>query len=207
MHRRTVTGVLLTLRRGPDRRRAAIAVAAVALALFAAAAPTAGETGRSPTVSVTADDRAGGAHIEAEIDIAAPRPLVWSIMLDCEASVRIVEGLRSCSILSRDPAGAWDIREHIIRRYALLPSVRSVFRSDYVANSTIQFTRVDGDLKRLEGIWRLTARSDHQTIVSYSASVDLALPVPGALLRASVEADIAGVLRALQREAEARHGR
>ena len=129
-------------------------------------------------------------------------------MLDCATSLRIVAGLKDCKILQRDPAGRWDIRQHTIKRALLLPTVRSVFRSDYEPVSVIRFSRVEGDLKKLQGSWRLVPRNGGAaTDVTYNADVDPGVPLPGALLRSAIQSDVADVLSALQRESETRNGR
>ena len=168
----------------------------------------AAEAERAPSVSVTADPTGDGGRIQAQIRIAARPEMVWAVMMDCATSLRIVAGLKDCKILKRDPAGKWDIREHTIKRALLLPTVRSVFRSDYEPVSGIRFSRVEGDLKKLQGSWRLVPlNGGTATDVIYNADVDPGVPLPGVLLRSAIKSDVADVLSALQRETEARNGR
>lgn len=192
-------------------RRATWSVPLVLLCVAAPAlfAPTAAsQPAREPTVAIAADGQGTGGRIEAHVEIAAPSDIVWRVMLDCGASLRIVAGLTRCKVLAKDPAGRWDIREHTVAWAAFLPTVRNVFRSEYHPTSLIRFTRIDGDLRRLEGTWRLHAReANRSTLLLYMADVDLGLPLPRALLRSTIESDVRRVLKAVQREAEAQSGR
>ncbi len=166
------------------------------------------QAAREPTVSVVADGDRSGGRIEAQIVIKATAETVWQSMLDCSVSLRIVSGLKTCRVIQRDPAGLWDVREHIVAWSALLPTVRSVFRSEYQRPISIRFSRISGDLKSLEGKWQLSARDGGRaTQLQYSAVVDLGVPLPGVLVRSAIETDVTRVMKALQAEAEARNVR
>jgi Polyketide cyclase / dehydrase and lipid transport len=165
-------------------------------------------TGREPTVSVKADGDNAGGRIDAEIKIKAAAETVWLTMLDCNVSLRIVSGLKTCRVIERDPGGKWDVREHVVAWSALLPTVRSVFRSEYQFGREIRFSRVSGDLKKLEGKWLLTpGDGGRATQLRYMAVIDPGVPLPGALVRSAIDADVTRVLKSLQAEAEARHVR
>ena len=160
---------------------------------------------REPAVSVTALNP--GAKVAATIRIDAPPALVWSTMLDCKKAARIVAGLERCTVVRSDPAGTWDVREHIVNWSAFLPNVRSEFRSEYVTHSRISFRRTAGDLKTLIGSWQLIPLDGGKaTKLVYAVEVDPGVPVPGAWVRNAAERDARAVLKALQRETEAGRG-
>jgi carbon monoxide dehydrogenase subunit G len=159
-------------------------------------------TSREPVVSVTA--LSAGARVAASIRIDATPATVWGIMLDCKKTARIVAGLERCTVVRRDPAGTWDVREHIVNWSAFLPNVRSEFRSEYVTHERISFRRTAGDLKTLNGSWQLIPlNGGAATKLVYAVDVDPGVPVPGAWVRDAAERDARAVLKALQREAEA----
>ena len=159
-------------------------------------------TAREPVVRATA--LSAGASVAATIRIDASPAVVWSTMLDCKKATRIVAGLVRCTVVRSDPAGAWDVREHVVNWTALLPNVRSEFRSDYVTHSRISFRRTAGDLKTLNGSWQLIPLNDGKaTQLNYAVEVDPGVPVPGSWMLGSAERDARAVLKALQREAEA----
>lgn len=189
-----------------------------ALILLALAAPVAGahaweldakalrrvEAGR-PYVMVSAEDGNVGGLIRGAIDIAAPPQVVWRVVIDCDLAPRMVANLKSCRILERDPHGAWDVREHISRAN-LVPSVRSVFRSEYDPQRLlVTFYRVDGDLRRLDGQWRLIPLEGGQrTRVLYENHAELPFRAPKMLVRMGLRRDVPAALLALRRECLAR---
>ena len=114
----------------------------------------------------------------------------------------MVANLKSCRIVERDPQGRWDVREHV-SKMTLLPSVRSVFRSDYEPTSRIAFHRTAGDLKEFEGEWRLTPHGG-RVQVTYEARVAAPFSAPGWMARIALRHDVPMALLALRREAMAR---
>lgn len=148
-----------------------------------------------------AADGASGV-ILAMIDVAAPVAVVWDVMTDCDLAPRMVANLKSCRILERDPQGRWDIREEITRA-TFTPSVRTVYREDFEPNRRMSFHRIGGDLKMLEGEWRLQPHGD-QVRVTYEAHVAAPFSVPGWVARLALRHDVPMALLALRREAMAR---
>jgi len=154
-----------------------------------------------PWIEVRPDADGHSGQVRAAIDIAAPKETIWGLMLNCDAALRMVANLKSCRILERDPQGRFDVREQISRA-AFLPSVRSVYRSDYERPDRIRFHRTGGDMNVLEGEWRLIPRSDGVR-VTYEARASAPFSVPGWIARATLRHDVPAALVALRREAEA----
>lgn len=154
-------------------------------------------------VEVEPDTDGGAGIVRAAIDIAAPPPKVWAAMVDCERTPHFVAGLESCHVLSRSADGSSDVREHRIRWAWPLPEVRSVFRSDYIPYSSIRFSRLDGDLRALEGAWHLEPIDrGGETRLTYEAHIDPGLPLPGALVRGVIASDVEKVLSSLRAEVD-----
>ena len=176
-------------------------VIAMFCALLLAAPDAASQDNSPPWVSVEYDKNASAARVTASIDILASPKTVYTVMVDCSRTLRIVKGLESCRVIEKSADGKWDIREHIISISVLLPRVRNVFRSDYDQNSQIRFHRVDGDLRVSEGKWRLQPiAGGTATRVLYQSRVALFAPVPGFLVREAIRQDIPNVLNALRHE-------
>lgn len=164
------------------------------------------ESGR-PYVDVRADPSGSAGVIRAGIDVDAPREVVWSVVTDCGLAPRMVASLRSCRILERDPSGRWDVREHVSRP-RLLPAVRSVFRSEYQRPSRITFRKAGGELRMLEGEWRLEPLNrGAATRVLYEQRAAFPYRAPDALIRMGMRREVPQALLALRREALARAGR
>lgn len=161
------------------------------------------ESGR-PFVEVRADPSGATGLVRAGIDIAAPREVVWEVVTDCPLAPKMVASLVSCRILRRDPAGAWDVREHVSRP-RILPPVRSVFRSEYQRPSRISFHKAGGDLKVLEGEWRLESLDrGSATRVLYEQRAGFPYRAPPALVRMGMRREVPQALLALRRESLAR---
>ena len=144
-------------------------------------------------------------HARATIEIASPPAVLWAVMLDCTRALKYIERLKSCKITSLDPGGRWDIREHVVEWIWPLPKVRSVFRSEYRPFESFQFSRIDGDLKELSGQWRLEPiQNGKATRLHYDARIDPGVPVPGFVLRHSIEAELRKTLAGLRSEATTR---
>jgi hypothetical protein len=159
------------------------------------------ENGR-PFVAVTPGPDGASGEILAAIDIAAPVETVWATITDCALAPKMASSLKSCRIVDRDPAGRWDVREHISRG-GLIPPVRSVFRSDYDPPREIRFHRTGGELAVYEGEWRLVPHGG-EVRVFYETRVAAPFHVPGWLARWGLRMDVPSALLALKREAMAR---
>lgn len=151
-----------------------------------------------PWVSVTVDPAGEAALIRAAIDIPAPPEKVWAAMIDCRNARAMVSNVASCRILSR--GSGWDVREHVTRGGALIPSIRNVFRSDYEPYRRIRFHRVDGDLRTMNGEWGLIPLNGGQgTRVTYENHLSVRILAPAALVRAGLRKDTPKVLENLRR--------
>ena len=169
-------------------------------AIIAAATLRAGAG--QPSVHVDADEKRQAAHVRASIDIAAPPPVVWSVITDCARQPQIVPNLESCRIVKHDPSGRWDIREHIINWAALMPKMRTVVRTSYDGIHRMLFKRVDGDMRISEGEWRVEPAGRGSRLY-YTALVAPKFAVPQFMVAHSINTDLPNVLHAIERASEA----
>lgn len=175
------------------------AAASLAVAFLLAAGPVAARQ-TSPAVEVSADPE-GGARVTASVVVAAPPETVWKLLTDCAGARRLYAGVDDCRVLSVAPGGRSDVRHSRVRWLPGLPPVRFTFRNDYEPGREIRFRLVEGDLKRMEGRWRLTVQ-DGATRVDYDSRVAGRLPAPGGWLRRSLRQDTEAVLTRLKAAAE-----
>lgn len=158
---------------------------------------------RDVVITVAPDNDGADGVVEAAIDVAAPRSSVWPVLFDCARAPSFMPALKSCSVLSKGPGDAWDVREHRVSWTDYLPDSRSVFRSEYVKETSIRFSRVEGDLTCLEGEWRLEPLDGgKRTRLSYRVRIGIGLPVPAFLIRGALERDVPSFLKALRAEIE-----
>lgn len=177
---------------------------AAALALMALASlSTAALAKTTPLVEVDADSRGASGVIHASVEIAAPRSTVWRVLTDCAAAPQLMVNLKSCRVTRQDRAGLWDERE-TISRGSLLPGVRTVMHAEYDAPARVRFHAVGGDLKLLEGEWRLEPIDGGAgTRVTYDSRVTASFIAPGPLVRAVLRRDMPRTLSNLRDACEA----
>jgi hypothetical protein len=183
-----------------------VAAASLALVMLGAwtpppAATAAAESGKV-WYSVIADPKGGAQIARAVVDIAAPPAVVWKLMTDCAAARRIIPSNRGCRVLEREPDGSSEVIEHILKT-PLMPKVRSVFRQDLETQKRIGVTRIEGDLKVLNGEYRVQALPGGRTRVSQEIRMQPGFPAPGPMVRDFLRGEVSTGLANLRREAEA----
>lgn len=178
------------------------ALATPAAAFDVPAAATGALQKGQPFVQVS-DAGDGAALVQAAVDIAAPVETIWATVTDCERAHEMSPNLKSCRVLQRAPDGRWEVREQVTKA-GLLPSLRNVMRADYDRPRSIRFRRTDGDLRILQGEWRLTPRPGGVVRVTYEATIGAPFKVPGALARMALRREVPVSMQTLRREALAR---
>jgi carbon monoxide dehydrogenase subunit G len=179
------------------------AIAALSGLALVAAVAIAAPAAPPPVVSVEADSKGASGDIRAQVDIAAPPATVWKVLVDCGQVAHLMVGAKSCKVLQHDPAGHWDVREQVSQG-ALLPAIRTVLRSDYDAPRTVHFHRIDGDLKVLEGDWKLEPLdSGLRTRVSYDSRVTAPFGLPAFIARSVLRKDFPKTMNNLRNACEA----
>jgi hypothetical protein len=176
--------------------------------LLIAAALVAGSTLRAgaghPTVYVDTDEKINSAHVRASIDIAAPPTAVWGVITDCARQPQVVPNLESRRIVRHDPAGRWDIREHIINWATLMPKLCTVVLTSYEVGYRMLFKRVAGDMRISEGGWRVEpAANARGSRLYYTALVAPNFAVPQFMIEHTVNNELPNMLRAIERTSEA----
>jgi carbon monoxide dehydrogenase subunit G len=155
-----------------------------------------------PVVEVIADAKGASGDIRAQVDIAASPTVVWKVLVDCGQVAHLMVGAKSCKVLQHDPGGRWDVREQVSQG-ALLPAIRTVLHSDYDSPRAVHFHRIDGDLKVLEGEWRLDPLDQGlRTRVSYDSRVQAPFGIPGFLARTVLRNDMPKTMNNLRNACE-----
>lgn len=140
----------------------------------------------------------GGRKVQAAILIDSPVQRVWNVIIDCERAAEFMPDLKSCKFLQRGEDTA--IIEQQVKVSWLLPKTTYIYRSIYQKFRRIDFKRISGDLKDLEGSWVFErAGGDQQTIVVYSVFLDPGFVVPKWLVRKLLRKNLPDVLLALRK--------
>jgi carbon monoxide dehydrogenase subunit G len=156
-----------------------------------------------PVTAYTPDKAESAAGVlEAVVDIPAPAAVVWKLLTECDLNLKVFNGLTGCRVLSREADGSADVREHTISWSRLLPTLKSSFKSTYAAGRAITFEKTEGDLKRLNGSWTLTALPDNGgTRLAYKADIAVGIPVPALLIKSALEGDMPKTMKAIRKAA------
>jgi ribosome-associated toxin RatA of RatAB toxin-antitoxin module len=119
--------------------------------------------------------------LRASFAVAAPRERIWAVLLDYTNFPKIFPDIHDLRVLTHDPQG--DQVEYWVN--AVVSKYHYVLYRHYdEPGRRLTWTRVAGDLKRMEGSWEIhdTPRSDVQMLV-YESYIDIGGVVPKALVR------------------------
>jgi ribosome-associated toxin RatA of RatAB toxin-antitoxin module len=113
------------------------------------------------------------AHIEgsstAEID--APLEQVWALVQDVEKAPDWQGGLKDLEALERDAEGRAVVCE--AHSDAKVRTIKSIVRFDYAGPARLSWSQERGELKSLDGSWKLDDLGGGRTRATYSLEVDL----------------------------------
>ena len=187
--------------------------AAFFVCLLAAAAPTvsfpgleAGQFQRLERGEILVRVRPGPepdkGWVEALVLIDAGAGRLWKIMTDCSRAPDFVPGLRACTVIEAGPG--WEVIRHRVKWTWFWPEISYTFKADYEKNRRIEFVKTAGDLKEMQGAWRLEpVNGDGKTLVRYGVYLDPGFFVPQWLVHHALKKDLPAVLAALRKEAAA----
>ncbi|WP_243692298.1 SRPBCC family protein [Caulobacter sp. BK020] len=145
-----------------------------------------------------------GGQVRAMIDIAAPPQVVWTTILDCERAARMTPSVKRCAVLSRDPSGRTELREHVVKWSFLLPALHSTSRLALEPYRRIAFRCEAGDIKDCEGQWLLEPLDGGRaTRVTYENRAAAPFGLPSGVTTMAMRRDVPAALRALRRESVA----
>lgn len=105
----------------------------------------------------------------AEID--APLDRVWALVEDVESAPRWQGGLKAMRPLERDEQGRAIRCE--TENDAKVVTVKSTVRFTYDGPGSLTWTQEKGDLKSVQGSWRLEDLGGGRTRATYSIAVEL----------------------------------
>jgi ribosome-associated toxin RatA of RatAB toxin-antitoxin module len=120
--------------------------------------------------------------LRASFAIGAPRERIWTVLLDYAHFPQIFPDIQDMRVLTHDQQGARV--EYWVK--ALVSKYHYVLYRRYdEPGRRLTWTRLAGDLKRIEGSWEIhdTPRSDIQMLV-YESYIDIGGVVPKVLVRA-----------------------
>ncbi len=122
---------------------------------------------------------------------------LWEVLLSCERSFDYVDGLQACEVL--EGGLEHSLVRQSVKKHWLLPRLDYVIAFDRVPFTSIEFHKVEGDLKLLEGRWSFREMGPGQGLmVTHEIRVQPSFPVPRWLVRRSIARDVPDMLLCLR---------
>jgi len=126
---------------------------------------------------------------------------VWQILTDYMNAPRIFPTLKKVQVLS--DAGCTKRVHYQIHPSGLMTSFEYDLEMRETPHKMIEWKRVSGDFKDLQGFWKLEpVEGGHATIVTYASHVNGGFLMPQALIRRQSRIDFPAVMIALKSTAE-----
>ncbi|HEX8745292.1 MAG TPA: SRPBCC family protein [Thermoleophilaceae bacterium] len=141
---------------------------------------------------------------ERTVEVDAPVERCFEIAADIENAPEWQESLKDVEVLERDAERRAELVETLSD--AKVKTVRTRLRFSYTPPTEVRWVQEKGDVKSLEGWWRLEDLGEGRTRASYGLSADPGR-VLGMLLRGPAETKVrdfllGGAAEGLKRKAE-----
>jgi len=178
----------------------ALTAAALCCALLLAAA---GAARAAEEVSVEATRRDDALELVCRAMLDAPLELIWQTLTDYDRLAEFIPGMRRSRLLER--RGAVAVIEQsgdagfLFFSFPLDVTLASTERPPH----TLEVKLLKGDLKRLDGAYRIEPQADGRILLTWSGIVE-ALSMPPLLGELVMRANIADQFRGMVREIERR---
>jgi ribosome-associated toxin RatA of RatAB toxin-antitoxin module len=124
----------------------------------------------------------------AEID--APLENVWALVEDVERAPEWQGGLKAMHAVDRDAEGRAILCE--TESDAKVRTIKSTVRFEYDGPTTLRWTQEKGELKSVDGSWKLEALDSSRTRATYALEVDL-----GRMLSLVIRGPLVDLLRGM----------
>jgi ribosome-associated toxin RatA of RatAB toxin-antitoxin module len=112
-----------------------------------------------------------GIEGESTAEIDAPIERVWALVADVERAPEWQNGLNALRAIERDREGRATLCE--AENDAKVRTIKSTVRFRYRPLSELSWEQEEGELKSVEGSWRLEDLGNGRTRANYHVTVDL----------------------------------
>jgi len=142
-------------------------------------------------------------HIHAYVMTSAPPESMWQVLTDYENLPKIVPGMLESRLLGQQDG------EVLLRQAARVADAVDLSAEVTLAvreepPDRILFRCVSGDLKRMDGMWRLNNSTGNGMLVAYEVVVQPTVWVPCWIVKRRLHEEVPKQLHALVSEAERR---
>lgn len=126
---------------------------------------------------------------------------VWQVLADYPNSTRVFPLLKKCQILKDH--GSTKIMRHVVAPSGLALTYDYVIAVKETAPSCIEWHRIRGAFKELEGSWKLEPRdSGRSTLVTYASYINGGFFLPQSMIRRQIQIDMPITIAALKLHTE-----
>jgi uncharacterized membrane protein len=137
----------------------------------------------------------------AQIMINASADRIYKILTDYQNAGMLFPGLKSCQILEN--RGSTKCVAYKVSPSNSLGTYQYQLEITETRNRLIEWHRVKGDLRAIDGSWKLEPASHKdRTVVTYSSSIQVGFFMPQALVNRQIRSGMADILYALKAKAE-----
>jgi ribosome-associated toxin RatA of RatAB toxin-antitoxin module len=172
------------------------------LMLGAAAAALA----RPAEVSVVATPQPEGVQVTARALVRAPTELIWQTLTDYDHLSEFVPGMVSSRVVSRQGSQLIIEQKGGAHLWFFSYPIRVTVASTEHPYEGIDVRLLQGNLRRLEGGYRIEPQPDGSTEITWSGTIEPDSPVPAfirnAILRRTISEQFAGMVREIERRAD-----
>jgi ribosome-associated toxin RatA of RatAB toxin-antitoxin module len=174
------------------------------LFLLGAAACASARSSTDISVNATAQD--GAVQVTAHAVVRAPIGLIWQTLTDYDHLAQFVPGIDSSRVVSRQGAQLIVEQKGGIHWWFFSYPIRVTVASTERPYERIDVRLLQGNLRRLDGGYRIDARPDGTTELTWQGLVEPDTPLPEfirtALLRRSISEQFTGMVQEIERRAD-----
>jgi ribosome-associated toxin RatA of RatAB toxin-antitoxin module len=132
--------------------------------------------------------------VEAKILIARPQEEVWNVVADPARLMSDEDKVKKARVISR--SGNHQNVEFSVLMTHLLPTFNYVLQQDLSPPNVLQFHRVSGAFKDIQGSWKLLpVENGKKTVLTYTLKLDPGPLVPRGMLLNAVKSDLPNMMR------------
>jgi polyketide cyclase/dehydrase/lipid transport protein len=145
----------------------------------------------------------GVVHMRFAVKVSAPVPTLWDVLKDCPRSAEYTPNIVSCRSLEILDDGRAELFTQTIKIAFFVPAFEHVFRLSYDPYTHIGVHRVSGPIDVLDGNWWLVPQADGTVLLINELAIDIGLPVPRFLVRATMRREVPKMLVGIRDRAQA----
>jgi len=191
--------MLFLVQPGCHPRRGVVRILSLALLLVL---PLAAPQARAEEISVETQRREGALEVVCRALIEAPAELVWQTLTDYNRLAEFIPGMTKSRVLSRSGAVAVVEQLGAARFLFISIPIEVTIASTERPPHLIEAKMLKGNLKRLEGAYRIEPLADGRVRLGWSGLIEAesAPPLIGDLLmRSAIEDQFRGMVQEIER--------